>query len=44
MILDCFREKIKCIDNGKFYRNPKGDPDTKFRKKECAEYYLCIGG
>ena len=37
-----FREKIPCIDSGKFYRNPNGDPLLANRKKECAEYYLCI--
>ena len=37
-----FREKIPCIDSGKFYRNPNGDPRLANRKKECAEYYLCI--
>jgi len=37
-----FREKIPCIDAGKFYRNPNGDPRLANRKKECAEYYLCI--
>ena len=37
-----FREKIRCIDNGKFYRNPNTPRELAFRKKECAEYYLCI--
>ena len=37
-----FREKIPCVDSGKFYRNPNGDPRLANRKKECAEYYLCI--
>ena len=39
-----FREKVKCIDNGKFYRNPATSKELAFRKKECAEYYLCIEG
>ena len=39
-----FREKIRCVDNGKFYRNPNTPRDLAFRKKECAEYYLCIEG
>jgi len=37
-----FQEKIPCIENGKFYRNPNVKGDKVFRKKECAEYYLCI--
>jgi len=37
-----FRDKIRCIDNGKFYRNPDMDKELAFRKKECAEYYLCV--
>ena len=27
-----FREKIRCIDNGKFYRNPNTPRDLAFRK------------
>ena len=29
-----FREKIPCIDSGKFYRNPNGDPRLANRKKD----------
>ena len=39
-----FREKVRCIENGKFYRNPNTHKELAFRKKECAEYYLCIEG
>jgi len=39
-----FREKVECIENGKFYRNPNMRLEHAFRKKECAEYYLCIEG
>ena len=39
-----FREKVKCIENGKFYRNPATRKELAYRKKECAEYYLCIEG
>ena len=39
-----FREKVRCIENGKFYRNPSTSIELAFRKKECAEYYLCIEG
>ena len=39
-----FREKVRCIENGKFYRNPATNAELAFRKKECAEYYLCIEG
>ncbi|XP_023329724.1 uncharacterized protein LOC111702311 [Eurytemora carolleeae] len=39
-----FRERIQCIENGKFYRDPSTSKDLQFRKKECAEYYLCIEG
>ena len=31
-----FREKIRCIDNGKFYRNPNTPRDLAFRKVQCA--------
>ena len=27
-----FRERIRCIDNGKFYRNPNTPRDLAFRK------------
>merc|ERR1712180_59667 len=39
-----FRDKIPCLESGKFYRNPLGDLHLVHRKKECAEYYLCIEG
>jgi len=39
-----FREKVKCVENGKFYRNPATPIELAFRKKECAQYYLCIEG
>ena len=27
-----FRERIRCIDNGKFYRNPNTPKELAFRK------------
>ena len=36
------REKVPCIDNGKFYRNPNRDAATIWATTECAKYYLCI--
>lgn len=38
------REKVPCIDNGKFYRNPNRDQEIMWSNTECAKYYLCIEG
>merc|ERR1719412_1029176 len=37
-----YREKVPCIDNGRFYRNPNSEVSMRWSKKVCAEYYLCI--
>ena len=34
----------RCVENGRFYRNTNTPKELAFRKKECAEYYLCIEG
>ena len=39
---ECLREKVPCIDNGKFYRNPNRDIDAFWSTSECSKYYLCI--
>ena len=36
------REKVPCIDNGKFYRNPNRDPNTVWSTSICSKYHLCI--
>ena len=36
------KEKVPCIENGKFYRNPNRHPDYVWSQTECAKYYLCI--
>ncbi|TRY74589.1 hypothetical protein TCAL_01640 [Tigriopus californicus] len=38
------REKISCIENGKFYRNPNRDPNEVWSDKHCSKYFLCIEG
>lgn len=38
------REKIPCIGNEKFYRNPNRDPDTMWSNAQCSKYHLCIDG
>ena len=41
-----FRERIRCIDNGKFYRNPNTPRDLAFRKVNSQimyyMYMMCI--
>ena len=39
-----FRERIRCIDNGKFYRNPNTPKELAFRKVhfERNESFICI--
>ena len=41
-IVDALKEKVPCIENGKFYRNPNRHPDYVWSQTECAKYYLCI--
>ena len=36
------REKVPCIDNGKFYRNPNRDAAHIWSTTLCKQYYLCI--
>ena len=38
------REKVPCIDNGRFYRNPNRDPAYVWSAAECSKYHLCIDG
>ena len=37
-----FREKIRCIDNGKFYRNPNTPRDLAFRKVNLQNFSILI--
>ena len=36
------REKVPCIENDKFYRNPNRDPAAIWATGVCSKYYLCI--
>ncbi|XP_045537146.1 chitin deacetylase 1 [Papilio machaon] len=36
--------QTKCIENGRFYRNPDRSEDILWTKNECAKYYLCVEG
>ncbi|CAB4064897.1 unnamed protein product [Lepeophtheirus salmonis] len=38
------RERVPCIDNGKFYRNPQRNPSVEWSTTICSKYYLCIEG
>jgi len=38
------REKVPCIENGRFYRNPNRDVAYIWSTSECSKYYLCIDG
>jgi len=40
--VDALREKVPCVENGKFYRNPNRDPNLVWSAQECSKYYLCI--
>ncbi len=37
------RNGIRCMNNGKFYRNPDREKAKMWSTGECAKYYLCIG-
>ena len=37
-----FRDKVPCIDNGKFYRNPNREAAHIWSTTLCSKYYLCI--
>ncbi|XP_044253775.1 chitin deacetylase 1 isoform X2 [Tribolium madens] len=37
-------EKIKCVENGRFYRDPDRPPHKVWTSSECSKYYLCIDG
>ena len=38
------RDRIPCIENDKFYRNPNRDPAHVWSQTECAKYYYCVEG
>ena len=40
--INALREKVPCIDNGKFYRNPNRDAAHIWSTTLCKQYYLCI--
>ena len=42
MAVESLREKVPCIDNGKFYRNPNREAAHVWSATICAKYYLCI--
>jgi hypothetical protein len=35
--------KVPCMEDGRFYRNPKIAPDKVWTISECSKYYLCLG-
>ena len=37
------RDDIKCVNDGRFYRNPDRIKAAQWGATECAKYYLCIG-
>ena len=43
-VAEALREKIPCIEHGKFYRNPNRNEETAWSQAACAEYYLCVEG
>lgn len=46
-ILDIHAEQIKCIESGRFYRNPNPisrDTDRLWSTEECSKYHLCLEG
>ena len=40
--VNALREKVPCIDNGKFYRNPNREAAHVWSTTICSQYYLCI--
>lgn len=38
------RDKVPCLDNDKFYRNPNRDPAHVWSQTECSKYYFCVEG
>ena len=38
------RDKVPCIENDKFYRNPNRDPATVWSISVCSKYYFCVEG
>ena len=38
------RDKVPCIENDKFYRNPNRDPAHVWSTTECAKYFFCVEG
>jgi hypothetical protein len=38
------RDKVPCLDNDNFYRNPNRDAARVWSSSECAKYYFCVEG
>ncbi|RLU17137.1 hypothetical protein DMN91_011206 [Ooceraea biroi] len=36
------REKVPCIDDNKFYRDPNRQPHSVWSPAECAKYFVCL--
>lgn len=34
---------IPCMEDGRFYRNPRPLPHRVWTNSECSKYYLCLG-
>ncbi|XP_050296707.1 chitin deacetylase 1 [Anthonomus grandis grandis] len=44
---DAQEEKVKCLESGRFYRNPEPDltdRDDLWAVDQCSKYYLCLEG
>ncbi|KAK9709013.1 Chitin binding Peritrophin-A domain [Popillia japonica] len=37
-------ELVRCLENGRFYRDPDRPPDRIWTAQECSKYYLCLEG
>ncbi|XP_066258996.1 chitin deacetylase 1 [Euwallacea similis] len=47
LILGTYGEQVKCIESGRFYRNPEPlarDANSLWGSEECSKYYLCLEG
>lgn len=35
--------RVPCLEDGRFYRNPRAEPERVWTISECSKYYLCLG-
>ncbi|PNF25120.1 hypothetical protein B7P43_G01988 [Cryptotermes secundus] len=36
--------RVPCLEDGRFYRNPRAEPERVWTTSECSKYYLCLDG